>query len=501
MTEAISLDELAASIAELRTMVAAAADRAAEAWAPSIERPAFTASAHNLAAYLALRRRDLRPLQVELMGLGLSSLGRLEGRVLATLDAVAAALDHLRGAPAGPLVPPERFWQGQETLVGNTDAVFGRRAAPRRVRIIVTLPSEAAHDAALVRGLLAAGADVFRINCAHDDADLWARMAANVRAAAGGGRDARILMDLAGPKVRTGAVRRAAGHGRLHPGDTFFLHRPEDVPASGCAMACAVPEALDRLAPGHRVFVDDGKLAARVETVTAQGALLRVTRVGAKGFKPRPEKGLNFPDSSLPVPALTEKDLVDLPQVLALADLIGFSFVQHAADIEALQAAMAALRPASWRRIPLVAKIETPRAIAHLPEIIVAAAGRQPMAVMIARGDLAVEIGFERLAEMQEELMWLAEAAHVPVIWATQVLEQLVRKGVPCRGEMTDAAMAVRAEAVMLNKGPHIVEGVCALDRMLIRMADHQDKKTPKLRALAAWAETVGPRPPPAPER
>ena len=492
MTESMSLDELAATVAELRSTVAEAADAAVAAWAPSIERPAFLASAHNLAAYLALRRRDLRPLQVELMGLGLSSLGRLEGRVLANLDAVAAALDHLRGVPAAARVSRERFWQGQQTLVCNTNAVFGRRAAPRRVRIIVTLPSEAADDPALPRGLLAAGADVCRINCAHDNPDAWARMAANVRAAAAGsGRDARILMDLAGPKVRTGAVRRAEGHGRLQRGDTFLLHRPTEVPVSGCAMACAVPEALDRLAPGHRVFIDDGKLAALVETVTAAGVVLRVTRVGPKGFKPRPEKGLNFPDSTLPVPALGEKDLADLPHVLALADLVGFSFVQHADDIEALQAAMAELRPQDWSTLPLVAKIETPRAIAQLPQIIVAAAGRQPMAVMIARGDLAVEIGFERLAEMQEELMWLAEAAHVPVIWATQVLEQLVRKGLPSRGEMTDAAMAVRAEAVMLNKGPHVLEGVHALDRMLTRMADHQDKKTPKLRALAAWPGNV----------
>jgi len=134
--------------------------------------------------------------------------------------------------------------------------------------------------------------------------------------------------------------------------------------------------------------------------------------------------------------------------------------------------------PESCQRVPLVAKIETPRVIADLPSIIVAAAGRQPTAVMITRGDLSVEIGFERLAEMQEELLWLCEAAHVPVIWVTQVLEQLVKNGLPSRGEMTDAAMAVRAEAVMLNKGPFVVEGVSALDRLLTRMADHQEMKT-----------------------
>jgi pyruvate kinase len=488
MTHAASLDNLAATLGDLRSTVAAAADASMRTWAPLIVRPEFDASAHNLAAYLALRRRDLRPLQVELMALGLSSLGRLEGRVLANLDAVVWALDHLRGRPATAPVPRERFWQGQATLGRNTDTVFGPRSAPRRVRIIVTLPSEAADDPSLAPALLAAGADVFRINCAHDDRDAWSRMAANVRAAAARtGRDAKILMDLAGPKVRTGKVRRPADHDRLGIGDSFLLHQPDVSPASGFAAACQVPEVLDQLALGHRVYVDDGKLAAVVESVTLDGARLRITRVGPKGFKLKPEKGLNFPDTALAVAALSEKDLDDLPHVLAQADLIGFSFVQNAADIRALQVAMAAIRPADWQTLPLVAKIETPRAITELPSIIVAAAGRQPMAVMIARGDLAVEIGFERLAEMQEELMWLSEAAHVPVIWATQVLEQLVKKGLPSRGEMTDAAMAVRAEAVMLNKGPHVVEGVAALDRLLTRMADHQDKKTPKLRALGTW--------------
>jgi pyruvate kinase len=108
---------------------------------------------------------------------------------------------------------------------------------------------------------------------------------------------------------------------------------------------------------------------------------------------------------------------------------------------------------------------------------------------MIARGDLAIELGFERVAEMQEEILWLCEAAQVPAIWATQVLEGLVTKGLPSRGEMTDAAMAARAECVMLNKGPNVAAGVEALDRLLRRMSEHQRKKTPTLRALRSWAD------------
>lgn len=106
---------------------------------------------------------------------------------------------------------------------------------------------------------------------------------------------------------------------------------------------------------------------------------------------------------------------------------------------------------------------------------------------MIARGDLAAEIGFERLAEMQDEILRICEAAQVPVIWATQVLEDLVKDGVPSRGEMTDAAMAVRAECVMLNKGPEVMAAVELLDRLMARMGHHLSKKTPRLRALRSW--------------
>jgi pyruvate kinase len=135
----------------------------------------------------------------------------------------------------------------------------------------------------------------------------------------------------------------------------------------------------------------------------------------------------------------------------------------------------------------LILKIETARAVRHLPEIIVQAAGRQPTAIMIARGDLAVEIGFARTAEMQEEILWLGEASDVPVIWATQVLEHLVAKGTPSRGEMTDAAMAARAECVMLNKGPYLLDAIDELRALLQRMENNQHKKTPQLRELKSW--------------
>jgi pyruvate kinase len=132
-------------------------------------------------------------------------------------------------------------------------------------------------------------------------------------------------------------------------------------------------------------------------------------------------------------------------------------------------------------------KIETPLAVRNLPRLIVQAGGLQPVAVMIARGDLAVEIGLERLSEMQEQILWLCEAAHVPVVWATQVLDSLVKEGSASRAEMTDAAMGQRAECVMLNKGPHLAEAVAFLDGVLHRMDRHQHKKSARLGALKSW--------------
>ena len=107
-----------------------------------------------------------------------------------------------------------------------------------------------------------------------------------------------------------------------------------------------------------------------------------------------------------------------------------------------------------------------------------------PAGIMIARGDLAVECGWERLAEVQEEILWLCEAAHIPVVWATQVLETLAKKGRPSRAEITDAAMAQRADCVMLNKGPHVVQAIEMLHDILVRMQEHQNKKTSMLRSL-----------------
>ncbi len=481
--------ELLAALGDLRrSIMAEAAERAAR-WREQIELGSFVPSAENLAHYLALRHHDLRDLQRELMRHGLSSLGRLESRVMVTLQTVesglAAMLSDTRSDQGWPPTS-ERFFRGETQLQANAGALLGGSA--ENGRILVTLGTEAAQDPGYTLEIARRGADAVRINCAHDNADAWAAMIENTRRAGDAvGRRIRVLMDLGGPKFRIGEVRRQTGE-RLHAEDRFRLVA-DAATFAGDAMLEAVCEpgnVLDRLTLGTDVVFDDGKLAGVVEARGHGSVQVRVTRAQRKGFKMKPERGLTFPRADLDLDPLTADDLTDLDFVARHADLIGFSFVQSADDIARLQDELAARRP-DWRRLGIIAKVETAQAVTHLPDIIVRAAGRQPFGVMIARGDLAVALGFERLAEMQEEILWLCESAHVPVIWATQVLEELVKSGLPTRGEMTDAAMAGRAECVMLNKGPNVGEAITALRGLLQRMVEHQSKKTSRLRALRSW--------------
>jgi pyruvate kinase len=481
-----------------------------EQWRSRIDRPGFLPSALNLAYYLALRRYDLRPLQAALMPWGLSSLGRIEARVMPNLDAVIATLGaicHLDPASCPPRPVPADFFEGDHQLQHHTEELFGKAVGDRRVRIMVTLPTEAAENYDLIRDLIQRGTACVRINCAHDTPEQWFAMIHHVRQAnRETGQTCKVLMDLGGPKPRTGEVFRPIDQKRVFKGDRIWLSREVVPPSSSEAIAldslpsgyfqtgCMLSGIVDQLQFGASVWIDDGKIGARVvdthHSLSAEsqdGVLLEVLQVGPKGAKLKPEKGMNFPDSQLPLSPLTDEDLQNLGFIVAHADIVGYSFVQTAADMERLQSEIAARLQGRSSKLAIVAKIETPTAVQHLPQLIVQAAGQYPFGVMIARGDLAIEIGYQRLAEIQEEILWLCEAAHVPVIWATQVLENLVKTGLPSRGEITDAAMAERAECVMLNKGPFIAEAVTILDDVLTRMQAHQLKKTSQLRALHSW--------------
>jgi pyruvate kinase len=529
--------------------------------------------------------------------------------VLASVDAVLGVLHRLAGreapAPAGPA--PFGFEAGTHLLTGHTEALLGETPVGRNVRIMVTMPGEAAFDYQLVHDLLAGGMNCMRINCAHDEPGAWLRMIEHLRRAEQAlKRRCKVLMDLAGPKLRTGPVapgpqvkkvrpqrdafgrvtaparlwlhaseaaeppseadaslpvaedwlrhlaegdrvvfedaggrtrrleiveigpgyawglcantaylapgtvlRREGGHGKhretrvgelpaqegsllLHQGDLLLL-TPDDEPGEAAThdragrlltpahIGCTLPQVFADVRPGDSVWLDDGRIGGTVEKANRAGLHVRIARARQRGEKLRADKGINLPDSPLRLPALTEQDRDDLRFIVEHADMVAMSFANSVEDVEALTAEIARL----GRGTPaIVLKIETRRGFDHLPSMLLAAMRSAACGVMIARGDLAVECGYERLAEVQEEMLWICEAAHVPVIWATQVLETLAKEGIPSRAEITDAAMGHRAECVMLNKGPHILRAVQTLDDILHRMRRHQDKKRPMLRQL-----------------
>lgn len=242
-----------------------------------------------------------------------------------------------------------------------------------------------------------------------------------------------------------------------------------------------LPEVFRDVQPGEAIWFDDGKIGGLVRAVEPQQITVEITHARLNGAKLAAEKGINLPDTTLRLAPLTDKDTEDLTFIAEHADLVGYSFVRHVEDIYELQRRLAALHAA---HVGIVLKIETQHAFNELPKLLLACMRAGRFGVMIARGDLAVECGFERMAEVQEEILWICEAAHTPVIWATQVLESLAKTGMPSRAEVTDAAMSERAECVMLNKGPFIREAVGTLDDILRRMQAHQTKKRAMLRPL-----------------
>lgn len=575
--------------------------------------PTQRESARNLVHYWAMRATDLRPLQDKLAWLGLSSLGRSESHVLASVDKVVGLLHVLSGQawhdrsseePAGSV-------SSRQLLENHTAQLMGRGIPGRPVRIMVTLGTEAATDRGHVRALVAAGMDIARINCAHDDPEIWRAMVHQIRLAAKNAkRDVKILMDLGGPKIRTGEVqaqepvlklkpkkdalgfsveaarlrlvaadtrslveddpclqvdatwlaklrigmrieltdargakrslvvvqrdgnsatveaqktiyltpdtllcanslggkkvfstypqnmRGAPGVLLLAVGDTLHLLRSGlgrpaqmdgDMDAAICQpaeIACTLPQVFDQVQVGERVWLDDGRIGGFIRSIEDEFISVEITHARPGGEKLVADKGINLPDSKLELPALTNTDMEDLHSVAELADMVGMSFVQQPSDVETL---LTVLQKFQRSDMGIVLKIETARGFENLPKLMLAAMSAPISGVMIARGDLAVECGFERMAEVQEEILWCAQAAHMPVIWATQVLEGLAKTGMPSRAEISDAGLGVRAECVMLNKGPFIAEAIKALDNILRRMAGHQDKKRPLLRALQAW--------------
>ncbi|MEM9222747.1 MAG: pyruvate kinase [Pseudomonadota bacterium] len=324
----------------------------------------------------------------------------------------------------------------------------------RRVRIVATLGPASSQETE-IEALHRAGADVFRINMSHTSHALMRDLVGRIRAVEDRvGSPITILADLQGPKLRIGTFE--GDRIELSSGDTFVLDS-DTGPGSGDRVELPHPEILRALASGQRLLLDDGKISLRITEATAERAVAEVIQGGPLSNR----KGVSCPDTLLPVGALTAKDRSDLDAVLgAGADWIALSFIQRPEDL-------AEVRKVSRGRAGLLSKIEKPQAIDRLDEII-----ELSDALMVARGDLGVEMPLEQVPGLQKRITRAARRAGKPVVVATQMLESMITSPVPTRAEVSDVATAVfeGADAVMLSAesaaGSFPVEAVATMDKV-----------------------------------
>jgi len=375
----------------------------------------------------------------------------------------------------------------------------------RRTRILATL-GPASQDDAVVAALFEAGADVFRINMSHSSHDVLRARVAQIRAIeARYGRPIGILADLQGPKLRVGTF--AAGPVRLQKGQRFTLDS-DPSPGDATRVCLPHPEILKPLEVGHAVLIDDGKVRLRVVEETKTSATTVVEVAGMISDR----KGVSLPDTLIPVSAMTPKDRSDLDAALdAGVDWIALSFVQRPDDV-------AEVRKIARGRALVMAKLEKPQAIARLDEII-----EVSDALMVARGDLGVEMPLEKVPGLQKRITRSARRLGKPVVVATQMLESMINSPVPTRAEVSDVSIAVfeGADAIMLSAesaaGQFPVEAVTTMSRIAeeverdgnyagiiaaqretpehtgadaIAAAVHQIAETIDTRAIVAWTSS-----------
>ncbi len=456
-------------------------------------------SAKNLYHYLLLRSYDLRQVQDELSEMGLSSLRTAEGYVLANLRMVVQILNKITqsGYKMEPHLTELGYQKSRQLLQMHAQNLFGEPEEGINTKIMVTMPKEAADDPKIIEGMVNNGMRIARINLGRDNEEVWQRMLHHIRQVEQKtATSVKVYMDLAGPKIRTvfysqkGKRIKERTNIPVQEGEYIILTK-EKIPTEKSKfnkkgeqvkkahLGVTLPQLIDDLKLGHPVLFDDGIIQAEVTNKFENAIELQIK----KCFKPKlgSQKGINLPNTVLNLPAMTEDDVKVLPFACKHADIIGYSFVRSKEDVAVLYQELEHL---AADEVGVVFKIENQEAFENFPEILFKGMERNRIGVMIARGDLAVEIGFERISEVQMELLWICEAAHIPVIWATQVLETLAKKGIPTRAEISDAAHGARAECVMLNKGPHILEAISILRNILDKMDAHMSKKKESLRAL-----------------
>lgn len=563
--------------------------------------PTYKDSAINLTHYLAFRSFDIDKLQKKIRYMGLPDLANIEGHVMISLVTIKSIIGYINGEP-----PKKRMRENitikksEKLLKKNTKQLFGYKSKKRTTRIMVTLPSEASENYSLINHLIKLGMNCARINCSHDESVVWSNMIENIkRANKTLNKKCKIMMDLGGPKLRTGGmspgpkvihiqphrdlegrvekpakvwmavadvpppddsadaiipvsekfinkikrgniinfrdsrgkkciifIEKKQGDGKwgicsdsayiktgteltlttvketgkektyvgemlpveqsiiLNTGDLLILHsdpkqgEPAKYDSNGqienpAHISCTLPEVFKYIKENEPVFLNDGKIEGNIEKVFKDECHIRITHSKTKGSKLKADKGVNLPESKLKISGLTLKDKTDIPFVVKNADTVNLSFVNNGKDVKDYLKEIKKYEA----KLGLILKIETRNGFRNLPEILLNAMQISPVGVMIARGDLAIETGWKNFATIQEEIMRICEAAHLPAVWATQVLENLAKKGIPTRSEITDAALSQRTECVMLNKGEYIEKAVKILDKILRRMQKFQKKK------------------------
>lgn len=618
------LQELITEVDGLIDAVRAEESRASEAISRVAEN--HRDGAVNLVHYAELRQHDIRSVQGGLASIGATRLSTAEPAVLARLQAARNVLSAYNGEPLKytDVEVRDAFALADDILEDHATDLFGYSSDETHSRIMVTLPTEAGDDLDLVRGFVDAGMELARINCAHDGPDVWKRMIDHVHTAAReAGREIKVAMDLAGPKVRTGQIAPGPEVGRarvtraetglvltpskiwltandlpegehppvpadlpgrptlplrvdrpwleglaegdvidlwdnrdskrkftvtrlenggvlaegqqnayitnstllqcdytksrvsgvpateqklrLHVGDTLILTddqtpaHPE--PGRTPRISCTLPEAVRAIEVGQRVLFDDGSIAGRAVDKRADGehteVELTIDYAGPNGTNLAAYKGINLPETVLPLPSLTEEDIEAFRFVAEHGDIANVSFIRDTDDVAFVldtleQIAQESDNPERVRQLGIVLKIETIPAYENLCQVLLAGMRHPNLGIMIARGDLAVELGFDRMAEVPRLIAQMAEAAHVPVVMATQVLESLAKSGLPTRAEITDAAYALRSEAVMLNKGPHIADAIRILHTLSTKLGRSQRKNRQMLRQIGSWMPENG---------
>ncbi|MCR9131711.1 MAG: pyruvate kinase [bacterium] len=565
--------------------------------------PSFKSGAKNLIHYGAFRSLNLKKLQKRLHQFGLSILDGTESHIATSLLTCRHFLLALVGE-----IKPAAMRQGSvkraiKQQKKHAKDLFGYRSKGRRVRIMITLPTEAAYDYTLIRNLIASGMNIARINCAHGNPEIWMRMIQNLqRAKTELRKKCKVFMDLAGPKLRTGQItagvtvrkftptRNASGevieptrikfvsdlyklsHNDELPVDLDWMHslvegdrvvckdarnkrrkfvvkqvtkdhvhaecnktcylkpritlsvkstkrtcaigefhginqalilRKDDLlrvinpnldvnstqPSNGQEteqelpfISCTAPEIFETVQAGEKIIFDDGKIEGIILEASSLELLVKITNAKHGGSKLRADKGINLPDSNLSYTGLTAKDKIDLQFIVKHADAVNASFVQSASDITELYKELNLLDAPD--HLGVVLKIENQKAYQNLSSILLEGMKRYPLGVMIARGDLAIEAGWANMPRIQNEILRWCNSAHVPTVWATQVLENMAKKGIPSRSELTDVANSLKSDCVMLNKGDYILETLHLLHSILSDMDSYRDKEVKMFEAL-----------------